>query len=119
MKIFHICYDGFILLIAGSIVLRGHAEIGMGTFLFWCSLFVFGIYDLILRLVFKQTKGSLIFRLLPCVIGLGLVVSGNAALEDLLVLPGILFGEKDVDGDLPKWPPKIASEDDSYEDNWC
>lgn len=119
MKVFTICYDLLILLIAGSIVLRGHTEIGMGMFLFWCSLFVFGIYDLILRLIFKKTKGSLIFRLLPCVIGIGLVVSGNAPLEDLLVLPGILFGEKDVDGDLPKWPPRIASEDDSYEDNWC
>lgn len=56
MKVFNICYDLLILLIAGSIVLRGHTEIGMGVFLFWCSLFVFGIYDLILRLIFKKRK---------------------------------------------------------------
>lgn len=119
MKIFNICYDVLILLIAGSLVLRGDVKPGSGIFLFCCSLLVFGIYDLVLRLVFKRTKGSVIFRLLPCVIGIGLIMTGEATLDDLLLLVGMLFSVKEDDRPLPKWPPKIASEDDTYEDNWC
>lgn len=117
MRRFRICYDVFILIIA-ALVLFGSGTSNPLAFAYWISIVVFGIYDLILRLCFRKPKGSLIFRLLPCLIGLCMIVSGVAKLDDYLLLLGLLFEGGEDTEEQPNWPSHTTA-DDSYEDNWC